>query len=134
MPDHKRDTYDEIAERVVTIDGDAVAVGGMRLPWTSLFEERVHVAAYLRVVAETFGLVPVGEADARPTPPQPCTGAGTVPPQYQGVTAGTASGGYAACGICGQMVGMDGHGLTVTHPYLPVATPEPDDTTREVGA
>ena len=50
--------------------------------------------------------------------PQPCSGAGTVPPMYQGQTLNSGTGwDPAACGICGQTVAVDGFMRTVTHPW-----------------
>ncbi len=54
-------------------------------------------------------------------PPPPCTGAGLLPPLYQGMVGCTSLNFEPApCAICGQQVAVDGHMLTVNHPYRPV--------------
>ncbi len=61
-------------------------------------------------------------AATTPPPPPPCTGAGIVPPFYQGMTMmSSLAFGPAPCAICGQTIAVDSFMRTVNHPYLPTA-------------
>lgn len=53
-----------------------------------------------------------------PPPPPPCTGAGIIPPRYCGVTSASSTAfDPAPCGVCGQVIEVDGFMRTVTHAY-----------------
>lgn len=57
-------------------------------------------------------------ARAATAPPPPCTGAGTIPPRYCGVTSASSTAfDPAPCGVCGQVIEVDGFMRTVTHAY-----------------
>jgi len=64
---------------------------------------------------------PGSDAAKVASPPPPCTGAGTIPPQYQGMSAASSTGwADAPCGICGTVVAVDRMQRTVVHPWVAV--------------
>lgn len=89
--------------------------------WTQLPRQPLRCQSCLGRALEE-ALARLDECDwprkSHPLPPPPCTGAGLVPPLYQGMTmASSAAFEPAPCAICGQVVAVDGFMKTVNHPY-----------------
>jgi hypothetical protein len=95
-------------------------------------EPKHFVRALMEIVEVSSAAIIAPEPATEAPIPRPCTGAGLVPPRYQGMEFSATIGWEPApCCICGAVVAVDGHQRTVNHAYQEPATEAPPSELQE---